>query len=34
MIKIASFDSEKAAIIRDEYVATKERKYMDQEENK
>ena len=28
MIKIASLDSEKAAIIRDEYVAAKERKYL------
>ena len=34
MIKIANIDSEKAAIIRDEYVAAKERKYLEQEENK
>ncbi len=34
MIKIAGIDPEKAAIIRDEYSASKERKYLEQIENK
>ena len=34
MIKIAGIDEEKASIIRDEYLASKERKYLETEENK
>ena len=34
MIKIGCLNSEKGAIIRDEYVEAKERKYLNQEENK
>lgn len=34
MIKIVGIDPEKAAIIRDEYLVSKERKYLEQLESK